>query len=256
MLIIKPFNSVFFVMLALCIFLAYLTSRLKKETAKKTIMIVNVVCFIWLLIYKNTLFLDKDYVQICIDAQVELPTFWNGLPFHFCNMLLVMTPLALMKGDRKLMAFVTYNSICSTALALLMPSSGFSGYSLLLPRIFSFYCIHFAGMYTGFAILFCGFYEPNNRELFPIFYYTLGAYTLSYAVSVVLLKLNLSETVNFFYSISPRNNTLLQFFYRLIPMQYFYNIPIMVLFLVPISMVGFTWQKVKQLRNKKGSEAV
>lgn len=242
--------------MALCVILAYLTSRLKKETAKKTLIIVNLVCFIWLLIYKNTLFLDKDYVQICMDAKVELPTFWNGLPCHFCNMLLVLTPFALVKGDKKLMAVCTYNCFYSTALALLMPSSGFSGYSLFLPRVFSFYCIHFAGMYTGFAILFCGFYEPNNRELISSYFYTIGFYTISYLVSAVLLKLNLSETVNFFYSISPRNNPVLLFFYRLLPMPYFYFIPIITLFMIPTGLVGFTWQKVKQLRNKKGSEAV
>lgn len=251
MLIIKPFNPVFFAMFALCILLAYLTSRLKKETAKKVIITVNIVCFVWLLIYKNTLFLDKDYVQICIDAHVELPTFWNGLPCHFCNILLVLTPFALMKGDRKLMAVATYNCFYSTALALLMPASGFSGYSLLLPRVFSFYCIHFAGQYTGFAILFSGFYEPNNKELFSSFYYTVGIYTLSYVVSAVLLKLKLSETVNFFYSISPRNNPVLLFFYRLLPMQYFYFIPIIALFMIPTGLVGFLWQKIKQLRNQR-----
>lgn len=250
MLIVKPFNPVFCGMFLLCVVLAFLTGKAPRKVCKKIIILVNVIGAVWLLLYKNLLFLDPEYVEICLATKSEIPSVWTGLPFHFCNMLLFITPFALWKENKRLLAFVCVSCIYSTGAALFMPSSGFSGYSLLLPRVLSYYCIHFAGLYSGFAILFSRLYEPDYKDILPTYGYTLLCYTIAFLVSFTLVKLHLSETVNYFYSMGPRNNAVLRFFYRLIPMPYFYFIPFITLFSVPTTLLTALYRLGKKAVKK------
>lgn len=237
-LVIETFNNVFNTMLgAFAAFVLIVALCLRKKTDEKkrkfTAWLYFFV-FIYFFVYKYQLSIDESYSVIQYEAGNGGFSWWSELPLNLCNITLIVTPLAMLTDSRLLKSFVFYISPVGALLALLMPSPGFGGYSILLPRVAGFYITHFFALIAGPLLCSLKLYRPDFKDIFKCFatFCVIGA--LVFAVNVVLRKTGINPYSNYFFLMYTDGNPILEMLYKLIPVQGLYLAPAAVIVFIPL----------------------
>ena len=198
--------------------------RGKSEKAKKAVLVVgSVLTLTGFILYKYYLSLDADFR--ILNAEMGGFNWWGELPLHLCNINMLLLPVAVTRNSRPLMSFCFFLGPLGALMALMMPSAGFNGYSLLLPRMLGFYGTHFMVMMLGLALAGFGLYRPRFRDLFPAVLAALGVALVIFCFDLFLRRTGLHSKANYFYAVETEGNPVLELFHRLLPFPYLYLIP-------------------------------
>ena len=225
--IMRPFNTLFLIIFAAFILLLVIASLLlrgKSERARRIVLVAAcAVTFVGYFIYKYMLSLDSDYNVIT--ANMGGFNWWGELPLQLCNINMMLIPIAVLKKSRPLMCFGFFLAPLGALMALVMPGNGFSGYSLLLPRMLGYYGTHFMIVIEGLALVCFGLYRPRFRDLPRA---VLAAFIITLCIFLINMLLRwsgLHPKANYFFSVETEGNFLLDIFYGWIPYPFLYLLP-------------------------------
>ena len=245
----QPCNALFFAVFAaaaVILVLASLALRDKSERVRKRVLIIaSIVTMIGFFVYKVFLSRDAEY-----DA---LATFnwWGELPLQLCNINMILIPIAVHWNKRPLMSFCFFVGVLGAAMAVFMPGNGFSGYSLLLPRMIGFYGTHFAIIIEGLALVTFGLYKPKFRDL-PMTMLALTVIALAACgISLLLRATGLYAKANYFFSVETEGNAILELFHRWLPAPFLYLIPCLAILGVYTVVVMAIVTAVEKLAERK-----
>lgn len=235
-MIIRPFNAVFFAVMALVAALALGLkhfaqnhSRGKSRALLTTLCACNVVFFF---IYKGFLSVDPEF--LAVNGQVKFNWF-SELPLQLCNINMFLIPIGVLTNRKSVMGFSFYMAPLGAMLAMLFPEPAFTGYSLLLPRMLGFYTTHGLLVACGLAVAGMDFYQPSMREAPRV----LGVYvTLTLAAHALnmILRATVCPEANYFFTYGA-DISVLNLFWRMIPHPLLYELPAPLLLLAYMSLV-------------------
>lgn len=249
-LTMAPFNALFCITFAAFIVLLIVVSlimRKRSEKAKRALIAVTcILTFIGFFAYKFFISIDKEYDAIT--QNMGGFNWWGELPLHLCNINLILIPIAVITMKKPLLSFCFFVAPIGALMALLMPANGFSGYSILLPRMIGFYGIHFIIIVMALSIVTFGLYRPKFRDL-PLTLVTLLLVALVvFGINMLFRATGLHPKANYFFSVETEGNFLLEIFHKWIPVPFLYLLP-SVLILAPymllITLGFFIADKVK-----------
>ena len=253
--IIEPFNGVFFTAFAaflLLLVLGSLALRGKSEGAKKAVLVTAcVLTLIGFFFYKYYLSLDEDY-NVLTGFKGGF-NWWGELPLHLCNINMILIPIAVLKKSRPLMSFCFFMAPLGALMALIMPGAGFSGASLLLPRMLGYYGTHFMIVIEGLAIVTFGLYRPRFRDLprtvLAAFLITLGIF----CIDMLLRFTGLYSNANYFYAVETEGNFLLEIFHRWLPWPFLFLLPCVAILVVYMALItgGFALADAAKKEHKE-----
>lgn len=237
-LTMAPFNALFCITFAACIVLLIVVSLLMRKRSEKAkralIAIVAVLTFIGFFVYKYFISIDKEYDAIT--QNMGGFNWWGELPLHLCNINLILIPIAVLTMKKPLLSFCFFVAPIGALMALLMPANGFSGYSILLPRMIGFYGIHFIIIILALSIVTFGLYRPKFRDL-PFTILTLFLVALVvFGINMLFRVTGLHPKANYFFSVETEGNFLLEIFHKWIPVPFLYLIP-SILILAPYMLL-------------------
>ena len=225
--IIRPFNTVFLLVFAaflLLLIVASLILRNKSERTKETVLVCAcLVTFVGFFVYKYFLSIDQSYNIVA--ASVGGFNWWGELPLHLCNINMILIPIGVLRKSRPLMNFSFFLGPLGAMMALAMPTVGFSGYSLLLPRMLGFYGTHFMIVIEGLALVTFGLFRPVLRDLPKTILSALGIAFLVFLFSMLLRWTGLNPNANYFFSVDTEGNPILELFHSWLPYPFLYLIP-------------------------------
>ncbi len=222
-----PFNGLYLGVFAFFILLltaASLLLRHKSERTKKAVL--TAACAATLLgfiLYKYALWADKDYSSIT--AAMGGFNWWGELPLQLCNINMLLIPFAVLKKNRPLMSFGFFLGPLGALMAVLMPATGFDGYSLLLPRMLGYYGTHFMVIVEGLALASFGLFRPRLKDLPKAALTALVIALVIFGVNMLLRRTGLHPKANYFYSVETEGNFLLEIFHRWLPFPFLYLLP-------------------------------
>ena len=222
-----PFNALFCITFAgfiLILIVVSLIMRKRSEKAKRALIAVTaILTFIGFFVYKYYISIDKEYDAIT--QNMGGFNWWGELPLHLCNINLILIPIAVITMKKPLLSFCFFVAPIGALMALLMPANGFSGYSILLPRMIGFYGIHFIIIILALSIVTFGLYRPKFRDL-PFTILTLLLVALAvFGINMILRTTGLHPKANYFFSVETEGNFLLEIFHRWIPVPFLYLLP-------------------------------
>ncbi len=251
--IMRPFNTLFLIVLAAFLALLVIASLLlrgKSDKAKTTVLVAAcLVTFVGYFIYKYMLSLDTDYNVIT--ANMGGFNWWGELPLQLCNINMMLIPIAVLRRSRPLMCFGFFVAPLGALMALVMPGNGFDGYSLLLPRMLGYYGTHFMIVIEGLAIVCFGLYRPRFRDLPRT---VLAAFLIALAifgVNMLLRWSGLHPKANYFFSVETEGNFLLEIFYKWIPVPFLYLIPALLILVPYMALVTTPFAIADRVRAKR-----
>ena len=220
----RPFNGLFFAVFAaflLLLAVASLALRGKPERVRQGVIVgASLLTLIGFFVYKGFLSVDGDYDTLA--AAMGGFNWWSELPLHLCNINMLLIPVAVLTKKRALLSFCFFVGPLGATMALIVPGVGFSGYSLLLPRMLGYYGTHFAIIIEAIALMTFGFYQPRFRDL-PLTVLAIVAITLAmFGVNMLMRASGLNPKANYFYSVETEGNPLLEIFYGWLPVPFLY----------------------------------
>lgn len=254
MLILKPFNPVFFGSLAIFVALLIVTWALTRKKSEKfranLIAIAFCVTFAFFWVYKVFLSLDAEYSAISAAAGNGEFSWWSELPLQLCNINLMLIPIAIWTKKRPLLAFAFFMAPLGAIMALSMPSAGFYDCSVLLPRMLGYYITHFMVLIGGPALALFGLYRPKFKD-FPITVLTAFCILLViFGINSLMRATDVNPYANYFYCSDTDGNPLLELFYKLIPVPFLYMMPAIFILVPYMTLVTLPFY----LDEKKGKK--
>ncbi len=252
-LIMKPFNALFLITFAFFILVLVVISlimRNKSEKSKRMLIAITcILTFIGFFVYKYFISIDKEYDAIT--QNMGGFNWWGELPLHLCNINLILIPLAVLTMKKPLLSFAFFVAPIGALMALLMPANGFSGYSILLPRMIGFYAIHFIIIVMALSIVTFGLYRPKFRDL-PLTALTICIIALIvFGINMLMRVTGIHPKANYFFSVETEGNFLLEIFHKWIPVPFLYLLPsylILVPYMLIITLGFFIADKMKNVK--------
>ena len=235
----RPFGPLFFIVFAVFLLILIAASLLVRGKRDRTkALVIAVACWVTLLCffaYKYVLSIDADFSVITSDMGGF--NWWGELPLQLCNINLLLIPVAVLTGKRPLLSFCFFIGPLGALMALIMPSSGFDSYSILLPRMIGYYCTHFVVMIAALAIGTFGLYCPKLRNLLPMVVTLFVIALLVFGFNMLLRFTGLHTKANYFFSVEPEGNPLLELFYRWISVPFLYLLPSIIILAVYAGLI-------------------
>ena len=257
-MIIKPFNPVFLFLFllftALLVGSAILLRRKSLRTRGLVLAVVMLVNFVFYWYYKAMLSMDTAYSVICEEAGKGAFTWWVELPFHLCNVNMILIPIAATTRWRPLCSFCFFLAPLGAFMALAMPGIGFEAYSIFLPRMYGYYITHMLIFFGGVALAAYGIYRPRFRDFPFTLLTTFGVALFAFSVSELLRVTHLADHANYFFTVESEGNAVLGICYRLIPLPFLYLIPCTLILLPYMALVTLGFWLYDRLRGRTEQE--
>ena len=251
--VLTPFNKVFNLVFALFILILILASLLLRGKSEKTRVRVLVgACLVTLVgffVYKYCLSIDEAYDALTQDKGGF--NWWGELPLHLCNINMILIPIAVLRKNRPLMGFCFFLAPLGALMALAMPGVGFSGYSILLPRMLGYFGTHFMIVIEGLAIATFGLFRPTFRDIPKTL---LMAFVICCFISLIDFLLRYSglyANANYFYAIETEGNFLLELFHKWIPIPCLYLLPCFAILGIYMFLITLGFAIADRIGNKK-----
>lgn len=230
-LILEPFNFTYiilFLIFSLCfICLAEFAKKKGPEFASRMLTGMMLFTLFFYFIYKILLLRDASYSDLLFENGQNGSSIWKELPLQLCNINLIVMPYALCRKNKLLLSFSFYVAPVTALMAVLFPGLGFSGYSILLPRMIGYYFTHYMIIFGSLSISFFNIQKPDIKDIPKVIklFFMMSLFIL--VVNYLLRALKLAPDANYFFEMSPEGIGILEKMYSIIPHRYFYILPVL-----------------------------
>ena len=256
--IMRPFGPLFYGSFLVSILLLALAGKAVKGKSERTrALVISVLCWVTLagfFLYKYALSIDPEYDRLT--QNMGGFNWWGELPLHLCNINLLLIPIAALTKKRSLLSFCFFIGPLGALMALIMPGSGFDGFSIFLPRMLGYYGTHFVVMWAALALGTFGLYRPKLSDL-P---HMMAAFFLIalaiYGVNMVMRTTGLHPRANYFYTVETEGNPLLELFHRWLPVPFLYLLPCLAILGVYSSLIMLVFTMIDTYRNRRNTAHV
>ncbi len=255
---LETFNGVFFGVIGFGVLLTVLFWLVFKNKSEKTkATFITVLCAFNILVffvYKFFLWKDTSYAAATGGNGFN---WFSELPLHLCNINMFLIPIGALTKKRGILGFSFFMATFGALMAILFPCDGFSGYTLLLPRMIGFYLTHILIFVSAASLATLNIYRPKFNDL-PSMGITLAILGIgATGVNILIRELGLCSFVNYFYTMGPDGISILEFFWKFVKIPFVYLIPAVPILVVYVSVIcgGFLiGEKTKNSKNKQNNE--
>lgn len=238
----RPFNGLFWLIMcgytAVYAVASIVLRKYGMDFRKNVILVIAGFVIICYFIYKYRLSRDKEYDELYY-SKVGGFTWWYELPLHLCNINMFLIPLGIILNNRYIQGFAFYIGPVGTMMAILMPSGPFNNCSIFKPRMMGYYFTHFSIFFNCFLLVTAGIYDPQYADILPIVVVGIGLSFIIFCFNMVLRKTGIAIKANYFYTVEPEENKILEFFNQRIPYSFLYLIPVFILFVPYMYLLTF-----------------
>ena len=250
--IMEPFSPAFFLCFAvflLVLIVASLLLRGKSERARQiTLTVACAVTLLGFIAYKYALSVDAEFNVLT--AEMGGFNWWGELPLQLCNINMLLIPVAVWTKKRPLLSFCFFVAPLGALMAIVMPGTGFSGYSLLLPRMLGYFGTHFMIFIEGLALVTFGLFRPRFRDI-PMTMVTLFVIALViFGFNMLLRATGLHPKANYFFSVETEGNFLLELFHSWLPWPFLFLLPSLVILGAYAAVITLGFELAEKLKAK------
>jgi uncharacterized membrane protein YwaF len=250
---IEPFNSVWWILVAITIALIVLIKLLyhdRDEAMRRSLVIslclFNLLVFIW---YKYNLSQDAEFMA---DYNMETFNIWMELPLQLCNINIWLIPVALMLRNERLTAFCFYTAPLGALMAMVSPVAAFSG-DLLLPRNIGYYGMHCIDIVNGVSLLTLGLFKPQLRDVPWVLGILAAGTAVMHMVNMTIRAVGLGPA-NYLFTFGTDGSGALEALWSLVPVPLLYLY--LVLPLVAAWLYGLTALLILPQRRREKSPQI
>jgi len=231
-MIVEPFNLTHIITIiilpVLCFFTIDFFLKNRSEKAKRNVLLI-LCCF------NALLYLFYKIVQ-AHDPLYNFNIFTN-LPLHFCNINLILLPLAIFFRNKHLMAYQLYFGVVLAALALVTVDPSFRS-----KPIFEFTCIvyfYYHSMLVILPLILIKFklYTPSFKVVWQPTLILVFLTFVMHIVNIIFRATGLAVESNYFFTYGLKGDFFTELFWSILPYNFFFLLPSLLLFVPYIILI-------------------
>ena len=249
--IMRPFNAVYFCTFGFFIALLVVSSLLLKNKPEKTrrtvLAVACIITAVGFFVYKYFLSIDVEYDQVAY-ASMGGFNWWGELPLHMCNINMILIPIAVWRKNRSLMSFNFFTGTLGATMALMMPSMGFAGYPLFMPRLIGFWGTHFMVLIESIALITYGLYKPAFKDVPKTLLTIVIVAFCIFLIDLFIRTTGLNPRANYFFAMETEGNPVLNIFHNLVPIPFVYLIPCLLIIAPYMCLIIFCFTVADKFR--------
>ena len=183
---------------------------------------------LWICIFNAVLYVVYKVVQF-FQPTYEF-YFLLNLPLHFCNLNLILLPLAIYLRNKYLMAYQFYFGVCLAAIALLAIDPAFRGAPLLDFTTITYFYYHSFLMVAPILLIAFRLYRPSFKNVWQPTVFLVGLTAIIHLINMFLRGTGLAPTANYFFTYGLRGDPLTEIYWSIIPYEFFFLLPALLSF--------------------------
>ena len=224
-MILEPFNTTHVLTIIIMpVFLFFsLNLGLKGRCEKvKNRVLLLICCFNALLYFVYKIAQAREFAS-------DFELFMN-LPLHFCNINLILLPLAILFKNKTLMAYQFYFGTVLGALALVTIYPGFRSRSLMefIPFVYFYY--HSMLVILPILLVKLKLFTPSFKVVWQPVLMLVGLTGVMHLVNMVFRTTGIANEANYFFTYGLRGDFFTELFWSMLPYEFFFLLPSLLLF--------------------------
>ena len=167
-------------------------------------------------------------------VQVTAPGFdfdlFTHLPLHFCNINLILLPLAIHTKNRHLMAYQLYFGVPLAGLALVTVYPAFLSRPLFEYLTFVYFFYHSMLVVLPVILLKFKFYMPSYKNIWQPTLILVALTFIMHIVNVIFRATGLAGESNYFFTFGLEGDFFTELLWSILPFNFFFLLPSILLF--------------------------
>ena len=200
---------------------------LKNKSEKVKRYALFAICCFNIVLY----FVYKAYQAFYYD-RYEFILIYN-LPLHFCNLNLFLLPLAIITRNKTLMAYQVYFGTLLSFFALYAIDPAFRGEPFFEFSCMVYYYYHSMLAVIPFTFLAFKTLTPSFKAVWKPTLLLLVLTVLIHIINIVLRTTGIAADANYFFTYGLRGDPFTEFFWNIIPYEFFFLIPVLAVTFAP-----------------------
>ena len=245
-MIIEQLNQTHLLTITIMPVLAFLLMffSLRKQNEKTQTTVLLIICII------NAVFYAVYKVAQAYDPDYNFNLFTN-LPLHFCNINLILLPLAIATKNKNLLAYQLYFGTGLAFVALLTVDPAFRSKSIFAFTCFFYFYYHSMLMVIPYLLLALKRYRPSFRYILQPILLLVSLTFIMHLVNIVFRSTGLAADANYFYTFGMDGDSFNESLRRLIPYNLLYLLPTLIFFIPQILIVTFPYYLIDRRKHRE-----
>jgi len=224
-MIIEPFNLTHLLTITIMpvlIFLGiYYLLRKRSEQSKQKILLF--ICYSNILLYALYKIVQANEEGYAFDI-------FTNLPLHFCNLNLILIPIAIHAKSKILMAYQLYFGIPLVALALITVYPTFISRPIWNFTPFIYFYYHSMLAVLPIMLVKFKFYTPSFKVVLQPTLLLISITVIIHIVNVVFRATGIARESNYFFTYGLEGDFFTELLWRILPYNFFFLLPALLLF--------------------------
>lgn len=237
-MVLEQFNLIHilsFTILPICLFFTlFFILRKKKENTKKNVLF-GICCFN-IVLY----FIYKVYQAFYDRYDFELV---YNLPLHFCNINLILLPLAIITCNKVLTAYQVYFGTFLSFFALVAIDPSFRGEPFFEFSCLVYYYYHSMLAVIPFILLTFKMFKPSFKIIWQPAVMLIFLMVLAHLINIIFRMTGIGENSNYFFTYGFDGGSSPYYFFILIPVMILVFTPYIMLITLPYHIFSLKQKK-------------
>ena len=194
----------------------------KYDERKKRASLLFICCF------NAALYLSYKIVQVTAPG-FDFDLFTH-LPLHFCNINLILIPLAVYTKNKYLMAYQLYFGVPLAGLALVTVYPAFLSTSLSEFLTFVYFFYHSMLLVLPLLLVKFKLFTPSFKIVWQPALLLIALTFMMHVVNVVFRATGIAGEANYFFTFGLEGDFFTELLKRIVPFNFFFLLPALLLF--------------------------
>jgi len=202
---------------------ACLHFSLRKQNEQTRQRVLLVIC-----VFNAVLYVVYKFAQAS-ETGYDFDIFTN-LPLHFCNLNLILLPLAIYTKNKTLLAYQLYFGVPLAWLALVTVYPTFISRPIWNFTPFVYFYYHSALAILPFVLVKLKLFTPSFKVIWQPTVMLIAMTAVIHVVNVVFRATGIAYESNYFFTYGLEGDFFTELLWRIVPYNFFFLIPALLLF--------------------------
>jgi len=221
-----------------------INAALQKREESTTNRILMLICLFNAILYASYKVAQANEAGHTFDI-------FTNLPLHFCNLNLILLPLAIHKKSKVLLAYQLYFGVPLAALALITVYPAFISRPIwhFTPFVYFFY--HSMLVVLPLILIKYKFYTPSFKAVWQPALLLVALTAIMHIVNMIFRATQIANQSNYFFTYGLEGDFFTELLWRILPYNFFFLLPALLLFVPYIILTTLPFHLKENKKKRK-----
>jgi len=209
-------------------------SKKDENTKQRALLLICISNAVLYVIYKIVQAIEGGYTF----------DIFTNLPLHFCNLNLILLPLAIYKKSKTLMAYQVYFGVPLAGLALITIYPAFISRPIWHFTPFVYFYYHSMLLALPLVLIKLKLFTPSFKVIWQPTLLLVGLTAAIHVVNMIFRATGIAGNANYFFTYGLEGDFFTELLWGILPYNFFFLLPAILLFAPYVFFMTLLFNKI------------